>query len=92
VVNSACFSPDGARIVTASWDRTARLWDVTTGQQIAALRGHDFGVRSACFSPDGARIVTASSDYTARLWDATAGQELAQLAQSRWSDIGKSTP
>jgi len=79
VVNSACFSPDGARIVTASWDRTARLWDVTTGQQIAALRGHDFGVRSACFSPDGARIVTASSDYTARLWDATAGQELAVL-------------
>ncbi len=37
----ASFSPDGARIVTASGDRTARLWDATTGQEIIALRGHE---------------------------------------------------
>jgi WD40 repeat protein len=38
-VRSASFSPYGARIVTASSDRTARLWDATTGQEIIALRG-----------------------------------------------------
>ena len=37
---SAAFSPDGSRIVTASKDRTARIWDTATGKEIAVLRGH----------------------------------------------------
>ena len=53
-MQSATFSPDGARIVTASADRTARLWDATIGQEIIALRGHEDGVQGAAFSPDGA--------------------------------------
>jgi len=76
---SARFSPDGTRIVTASYDPQARVWDVTTGKQLAELRGHESWVRSACFSCDGARIVTTSADHTARLWDATTGRELAVL-------------
>ena len=79
LVSSASFSPDGARVVTASSDGTARLWDATTGQEIIALRGHEDRVLSASFSPDGARIVTASPDRTARLWDATTGREIIAL-------------
>ena len=67
-VMSAGFSPDGARIVTASSDRTARLWDAKTGAALAVLQGHTGSVNGAGFSPDGARIVTASGDKTARLW------------------------
>jgi len=78
-VLSATFSPDGARIITASWDGTARLWDAATGQKVAVLRGQAAAVRRASFSPDGACIVTASSDGTARLWDTTTGQEIAAL-------------
>ena len=38
---SAAFSPDGKRIVTASWDKTARLWDAETGKPIGEpLKGH----------------------------------------------------
>jgi WD40 repeat protein len=66
-VNSAAFSPDGARIVTASGDRTARIWDAATGKEIEVLR-HTSAVKSAAFSPDGARVVTASED-TAIIWD-----------------------
>src|SRR5262245_24084904 len=69
-VNSADFSPDGSRIVTASWDKTARIWDAASAKEIAVLRGHDSFVYSAAFSPDGSRIVTASWDKTARIWDA----------------------
>ena len=74
-VLSAAFSPDGKRIVTASCDKTARLWDAETGKQIGApLVGHKGYVTSAAFSPDGKRIVTASCDKTARLWDAATGK------------------
>jgi WD40 repeat protein len=59
------FSPDGQRILTASSDQTARVWDLS-GKELATLRGHTAGVRSAVFSPDGQRILTASSDGTAR--------------------------
>ena len=67
---SAAFSPDGKRIVTASEDKTARIWDAATGKPIGdcseAMR---MRVSSAAFSPDGKRIVTASDDKTARIWD-----------------------
>jgi len=72
-VNSAVFSPDGALIVTASADKTARIWDAATGKVIEVFRGHDSQVYSAAFSPDGARVVTASGDKTARLWDVKTG-------------------
>jgi WD40 repeat protein/energy-coupling factor transporter ATP-binding protein EcfA2/uncharacterized membrane-anchored protein YhcB (DUF1043 family) len=78
-MNSAAFSPDGSRIVTASKDNTARIWDVATGKEIAVLRGHESAVNSAAFSPDGSHIVTASDDKTARVWDAATAKEIAVL-------------
>jgi WD40 repeat protein len=77
---SASFSPDGARIVTASNDGTARLWDATTGEEIIGLR-HEGSVSSAPFPPDGARIVTASEDglrcsYCRRRTHAPRGMEV----------------
>lgn len=66
---SAAFSPDGTRIVTAPKDKTARIWDASTGAEIAKLSMHGDGVTSAAFSPDGTRIVAASLDNTARIWD-----------------------
>ena len=69
---SAAFSGDGKRVVTASLDKTARIWDAESGKEIAVLKGH-YGDRvlSAAFSGDGKRVVTASLDKTARIWDVT---------------------
>src|SRR5271165_6007407 len=75
-VTSAVFSSDGARILTASADRTARLWDGGSGKLLATFQ-HEGPVSSAVFSPDGARILTASWDKTARLWDGGSGKLLA---------------
>ena len=42
-VRSVAYSPDGQRIVTASFDRTAKVWDAQTGQELFTLKGHDGG-------------------------------------------------
>jgi WD40 repeat protein len=76
------FSPDGTRLVTASVDRTARVWDAATGHLLATLNGHTGPVNDAAFSADGSRIVTASDDGTARVWDAATGHLLATLSGS----------
>ncbi|HYY82526.1 MAG TPA: WD40 repeat domain-containing protein, partial [Actinomycetes bacterium] len=82
-VSRATFSPDGGRIVTASQDTTARVWEAASGRPLATLRGHTDWVWCASFSPDGERIVTASQDGTARVWEAASGRELATLRGHR---------
>jgi WD40 repeat protein len=78
MVHSAQFSPDGQRVVTASFDKTARVWDAATGQALSEPMRHGGKVLSAQFSPDGQRVVTASDDNTARLWDAASGQAIGK--------------
>src|SRR5262245_55296006 len=77
-VVSAVFSLDGRRVVTASADGTARVWDVDK-EMIAELRGHQDSVYSAVFSLDGRRVVTASGDRVARVWEAEKGTLIAEL-------------
>ena len=55
------FSPDGQRVVTASGDKTARLWDAASGKPIGQPMNHEDVVFSAQFSPDGQEVVTASA-------------------------------
>jgi WD40 repeat protein len=60
-VVSADFSPDGKKLVTASWDRTARIWDTATGKQLHVLweSGNEpRNLAAAWFSPDGRRVLT----------------------------------
>jgi WD40 repeat protein/serine/threonine protein kinase len=74
-VAAAKFSPDGRRVVTGSWDNTARVWNVETGLAELRLEGaHTQAVNDAAFSSDGTQIVTASDDKTACIWDAASGQ------------------
>jgi WD40 repeat protein len=73
---AASFSPDGKRVVTASYDNTARLWDALTGQPLGSPMRHEDSVVAASFGPDGTRVVTASDDKTARLWNGFTGQPL----------------
>lgn len=57
--------------LTASDDRTARLWDVRTGKSLGVPFVHPVSVRNAVFSPDNSTILTGGTDDTARLWTRT---------------------
>jgi WD40 repeat protein len=66
------------RLVTASLDGLAMIWDLATGQAAQTLR-HDTSLRQVAVSPDGTRIATATEDGTARLWDPDTGRQLLTL-------------
>jgi WD40 repeat protein len=77
-VHCAAFSPDGKKVVTTSFDYTARIWDAETGKELKRLDSIFMGGRwspvwHAAYSPDGRRIVTASGDGTVQIWLPTSG-------------------
>ncbi|MEL7357351.1 MAG: caspase family protein [Cyanobacteria bacterium J06560_6] len=75
-VNTVSFSQSGDRVLTASADGSAIVWDVDTGRAITGLN-HSAEVLAASFSPDGRLIATASKDGTAKV----GGTDSAELAQ-----------
>lgn len=69
VVIAADWLPGGDQIITASWDRTAILWDVETREALQPLAGHDDELTYAAAHPTQRLVVTSSRDSTFRLWD-----------------------
>ncbi|EKM56000.1 uncharacterized protein PHACADRAFT_53122, partial [Phanerochaete carnosa HHB-10118-sp] len=78
-VIAMCFSPDGRRIVSASWDKTVKLWDAVTGSHLHTLEGHEDAIRCVAFSPNGKYIASGSDDKTIIIWDAITGGHLHTL-------------
>jgi WD40 repeat protein/serine/threonine protein kinase len=90
-VTGVCFSPDGKHLASGSRDKTVKVWDVQTGQQVLSLKGHTDGVNSVCFSPDGNRLASASAGLEwkdgdikkrwgeVKVWNAQTGQQVLSL-------------
>lgn len=76
IVRTAVFNTGGNKILTASDDYTARVWNVATGEQVGSSLKHTTYVGSAAFSPDGKWIITAGWDKAAHLWDAITLKEI----------------
>lgn len=72
-VVSVCFSPDGRRVLSASYDGSAKLWNAETGALLFTVR-HESSVYGGVFSPDGRHFVTSGRDRTARVWDVMSGE------------------
>jgi WD40 repeat protein len=67
-VTSIAFSPDGEMLASGSDDKTIKLWDLQTGQEIVTLYGHSSYVESVAFSPDSKTLVSGGYDKTVKVW------------------------
>jgi WD40 repeat protein len=72
-VSSVTFSPDSTRLASASYDRTVKIWDASSGACLQTLEDHSDWVSSVAFSPDSTRLASASHDRTVKIWDASSG-------------------
>ena len=78
-VMSVAFSHNSARLASASYDKTIKIWDASSGDCLQTLEGHSDYVGSVAFSHDSARLASASDDKTVKIWDASSGDCLRTL-------------
>jgi len=89
-------SSDGQFALSASWDRTARLWNIDTGNTVKQFRSHKKDILSVAFSDDNRQIITGSRDRTIKLWN-TIGEckytmDEAQNGHSDWVTCVRFSP
>ena len=67
-VYQVALSADEKQLLSASFDKTIRLWDFGGGRELKRFEGHAAGVQGACFGPDGGTFYSAAWDKTVRKW------------------------
>ena len=68
VVRSVAYSPDGRYLASGSQDKTIKIWEVATGNELRTLTGHSETVFSVAYSPDGRYLASGSADKTIKIW------------------------
>ena len=76
-VRSVAFSYDGNYVVSGSWDKTVRIWDRHTGNEVG-LYHHRNWVRYVAFSRDGRRVAFGDDDDAVWIWNPSTGEILSE--------------
>ena len=72
-MTGCAISADGGTVVSASDDRTLKIWSASTGALQQTLEGHGAPVTGCAISADGGTVVSASDDRTLKIWSASTG-------------------
>ncbi|KAH7149733.1 WD40-repeat-containing domain protein [Dactylonectria estremocensis] len=94
IVSDCVISSDGAYALSASWDKTLRLWELATGTTTRRFVGHTNDVLSVSFSADNRQIVSGSRDRTIKLWN-TLGDckyTISEKGHTEWVSCVRFSP
>ena len=83
-INAVTLAPNGKCMATASADKTAKLWEYTTGKELRTFLGHTGPVTSVAFTSDSKVLITGSEDKTIRVWEVATGRELHVFREPFW--------
>ena len=73
-MTNCAFNKSGDKFITGSYDRTCKVWDTNSGEELLTLEGHKNVVYAIAFNnPYGDKIITGSFDKTCKLWSAETG-------------------
>ncbi|MEG4867161.1 MULTISPECIES: WD40 repeat domain-containing protein [unclassified Microcoleus] len=78
-VSAVAIAPDGLTAISASLDKTLKIWDTETGRELKTLTGHR-AVTAVAIAPDGLTAISASEDRTLKIWDLLTGKEVASFS------------
>ena len=84
-VYGIAFTPDGKNVITASFDKTLKVWDAASGKELKTFggpQGHQGLVLAVAVSPDGQSFASGGADNTARLWDFPGSKPLREFASA----------
>ncbi|EZG67374.1 guanine nucleotide-binding subunit beta-like protein [Gregarina niphandrodes] len=84
-VSDVVLSAKGEYLLSTSWDKTMRLWDVKQGTTFRTFIGHTSDVTGGALSMDSRQIISCSRDKTIRLWN-TLGQQKYVLSENQHTD------
>lgn len=79
VVYNVAWSPDGQRLATASFDKTARVWEAATLKEALVVREHTDFVRGVAFAKGSTVLVSGSQDRSVKLTDIASGKSIRAL-------------
>ncbi len=78
-VIAVAVSPDSNYVATGSRDKSAKLWELSSGREVRSFLGHEASVNSLDFSSDGKYLITSSGDKSLRVWETHTGKEIFKI-------------
>ncbi|MDZ8109135.1 MAG: hypothetical protein RM338_26405 [Nostoc sp. DedQUE12a] len=83
-VNAVTITPNGQQVISASDDKTLKVWNLATGEELFTLpseryanNGHSSSVRAVAVIPNGQQVISASWDKTLKVWNLATGEVIA---------------
>ncbi len=82
-VNDVAWSPDGTKLVSASRDKTAKVFDAKTGDSMVTFNSHNNTVNGVAFTPDGKQVVSSGADRQLRIWNVSDAKQVRNIGGLR---------
>ncbi|MGB8982423.1 MAG: WD40 repeat domain-containing protein [Anaerolineales bacterium] len=79
LVPALVMTPDSKQIVSGSWDKTIKIWDLSSGGLLHNIQGNSGAVYALAMTPDGQQVISGNKDGTVKVWDLSSGRLLHNL-------------